>query len=113
MLSSANSFAKLQNYSLCESPINSLEVPKSEKTSTTKEINKSLKKHHRYIYWVSQWLVKIQSPRPLRPLKETANLNLTCKNIQSKNKKQSQKLPATIEKIKFLLSKKTVYGSFR
>ena len=56
------SLTKLQNCSLCEPPINSFEVPKSGKTTTAKQINKSLKKHHRYIYWVSHWLCKIQSP---------------------------------------------------
>ena len=58
--------AKLQNYSLCESPIYSFKVPKSEKTTATKQINKSL--------WVSYWLDKFQSARPLRPPKVTANL---------------------------------------
>ena len=33
--------------------------------------------------------------------------------MQSKKKKQIQILPATAEKIKFLLSKKTVVGSIR
>ena len=68
------SLTKLQNYSLCESLINSFEVPKSEKTTTTKQINKSLKKHHGYIYWVSHWLSKIQSPWPFWSIKVTANL---------------------------------------
>ena len=31
--------------------------------------------------------------------------------MQSKYRKQNQTLPATIEKIEFLLSKATVYGS--
>ena len=38
---------------------------------------------------------------------------LLVKNTQSKTKKQNQILPVTIKKIKFLLFKKTVYGSFR
>ena len=33
------------------------------------KIIKSLKKHHRYNYWVSHWLGKIQSPWSLRPPK--------------------------------------------
>ena len=36
---------------------------------------------------------------------------LICKNIHSKTKKQSQIPPASIEKNKFLLFKKTLYGS--
>ena len=52
--------------------------------------------------------------------KVTANLksyniqskNIQCKNIQSR-KTQNQILSAAIDKIKFLLFKKTVYGSFR
>ena len=65
----------LQNYRITEkSLINSFEVPKSEKVTTTKLINKSLKTHHRRICWVSHWLGKIHSPRPLRPPKVTANL---------------------------------------
>ena len=39
---------------LCESLINSFEAPKSGNTKTMKQINKSLKKHHRYIY--SYWV---------------------------------------------------------
>ena len=50
--------------------------------------------HHRYIYWVSHWLGKIQSPGPC------GRQNLTRKNIQSKDKKQNQILSATLEKIK-------------
>ena len=49
------SLTKLQNYSLCESLIKSCETPKSGKT-TAKYINKSLKKHHGYIYWEYHWL---------------------------------------------------------
>ena len=67
-------FTKLRNYSLCESPINSFEVRKSEKSTTTKYMNKSLKKHHRNIYCVPGWLGKIPSPRPPRPPKVTVNL---------------------------------------
>ena len=67
-------FTKLRNYSLCESLINSFEVRKSEKSTTTKYMNKSLKKHHRYIYCVLGWLGKIPSPRPPRSPKVTVNL---------------------------------------
>ena len=45
-------------YSLCESLINSFEVPKSGKTTTAQLINKSLKKRHRYIYWLYHWVCK-------------------------------------------------------
>ena len=62
------SLTKFQNCSLCESLINSFEVLKSEKT-TAKWINKSLKKHHIYIYWVYHWLGKIHVPRPPQPPK--------------------------------------------
>ena len=77
-------------------------------------INKSLKKHHRYIYWLPDWLGKIQSPcGPFSPQTQQQSWSFTCKNIQPKNKKENQILPTSIEKIKFLLSKKTVDGSFR
>ena len=54
---------------------------KVEKRQQQKSINKSLKKHHRYIYRV------YQDSRPPRPTKVTANLksyNIQSKNIQSK-----------------------------
>ena len=62
------------------------------KNNSNKIDKKIIKKHHRYFYWVSHWLGKIHSPRPLRhlrPPKVTANLKI-CKNIQSKTKKQNQ-----------------------
>ena len=62
------SLTKLQNYNLCESLINSFEKPKIEKT-TTKQINKSLKKHHRYIYLAYDWMGKIHVPRSLGPIR--------------------------------------------
>ena len=101
ILSSAFSFilTKLQNYSLCEFLIRFFEVPKSGKTTTTKKIdNKSLKKHHRYIYRLYQDSRPAPPPHPpptaSRPTKVTANLksyniqskNIQCKNIQSKIK---------------------------
>ena len=51
-----DSFTKLKNYySLCESLIKSFEAPENEKKkATTKYINNSLKKYHRYISWVYQ-----------------------------------------------------------
>ena len=66
----------LQNHRITafESLVNSFEVPKSEKIKTTKSVNKSLKKHYRYICWVSHWLGKIHSPWPLWHSKVTANL---------------------------------------
>ena len=57
--------------------------------------------------------LRFKYPGPFISQKQQQIWNLTCKNIQSKSKKQNQKLPAIIEKIKFLISKKTVYGSFR
>ena len=61
----------LQSYKIAELQplrilIYSFEVPKTEKT-TTKWINKSLKKHHRYIYWVYHCLGKIYVPQPPHP----------------------------------------------
>ena len=81
------SLTKLQIYSFCEYPINSFEMPKNQKATTRKQINKSYKKHHQYIYLVSHWLGKIQSPRPLQPPKLQQICNFSSKNIQSKNKK--------------------------
>ena len=68
------SLTVLQNY-FCESLIKSYsEVPKSGKTTTTKQINKSLKEHHRYISWLYHWVSKIHGPRLPQSLKVTANL---------------------------------------
>ena len=90
------------------------EAPKSGKITTTKSINKSLKKRHRYIYRV------YQDSRHLGPQRQQRISNLTTFSLKtfsvktfSLKKIQNQVLPATIEKIKFLLFKKTVYGSFR
>ena len=58
----SESLTKLQTYSLYKSLTNSFEITKSGK-ATTAQINKSLKKHHRYIYWVYHWLGKIHSPQ--------------------------------------------------
>ena len=65
-------FENLENmiWDSLKKTLNSFEVPKSEKATTAKEINKLLKKHHRYIYWVSHWLGKIHSLRLLRPPKQ-------------------------------------------
>ena len=63
-------------YSLSESLIKSFETQKSEKTITTKEINKSIKKTS-WIYLLGISLVgyiKIHDPRPLLPPNVTANL---------------------------------------
>ena len=69
------SLIKLQNSSFCESLINSSEVPKSGKTATTKYINKSLKKHHRYIHSLYHWVGKIHGPgSKIQSPKVTANL---------------------------------------
>ena len=53
--------------------INSFEVQKSGK-ATTKLTRKSLKKRHRYIYWVYHWLGNIHGSRPPHPAKVTADL---------------------------------------
>ena len=100
------SLTKLQNYSLSESLINSFEVIRSWKTVTTKLINKTLKKQHRYICWVSQWLGKIHGPWPILPPKVTANLKSCLQKYSVENKKQNQILPATIEKIIFFFPRK-------
>ena len=60
--SSKNNSRSLRGVTMSSSLLNSL------------EIDKSLKKHHRYIYWVSHSLGKIHSIRPLRPTQVTANL---------------------------------------
>ena len=56
--------------------------------------------------------MKIHGPRPPLLLWSSRPPLFTCKNIPPE-KKQNQVLPGTIEKNKFLLFKKTVYGSFR
>ena len=63
------SLTVLQNYRITafvNFRLTSLNYQKVKETTITKWINKSLKKHHRYIYWVFLWLGKIQNPRPLR-----------------------------------------------
>ena len=89
---------KFQNYNLCESLIKSFEAPKSGKTTTTKQINKSLKKHHGNIYQVCHSLVisRFMNSVPPRPPKVTINLK-SCKN---KTKNRVKYFPATVEKIK-------------
>ena len=67
---------------------------------------------HRYIYWLSEWLGKIQIPGMFAPRGKRKCLNLLVKIFSLKTKKQSQILPAAMEKINFF-SKQTVYGSFR
>ena len=114
ILSSAFSYIliKLQNYSLCQFLIKFFEVPKSGKTTTKKSINKSLKKQLRYIYWV------YQDSRPLDPQREQWIWNLTTFSVKTFSvktfslKTKPQNI-ATIERIKLLLFKNTVYGSFR
>ena len=51
-----------------------------------KQVNKSLKKHHRYIYWVSDWLGKIQRPRPIRPPNKFETLVVQVLSLKTKNK---------------------------
>ena len=81
----AYSLKKLQNYSLCESLIKSFEAPKSGKTTTTKYVNKSLKKHHIYIYWVCQdsW--------PLAPLVPKGNTKFEILLVKIFSLKQKTK----------------------
>ena len=64
------------------------------------------------VYQISHWLGKIQSPQPLRSKKGNSKFETLLAKLFSLEIKN--KITATIEKkIKFLLSKKTVYGSFR
>ena len=65
-----------------KSLINSFEVPKSGKT-TTKQINKSLKKHHGYIYSLYHWLGKIHGPRPPSALKGNSRFKMLLVKIFS------------------------------
>ena len=44
-----------------------LKCQKVKKQQQQNRKNKSLKNHHRYIYWVSHWLDKIKAPRPFGP----------------------------------------------
>ena len=66
-------YLELSLTGLCGSLINSFEVPKSEKKTkknkkkTNKINNRSLKKHHRYIFGVYHWLDKIHVSRPPQP----------------------------------------------
>ena len=68
-------------------------------------MNKSLKKHHRYIYWVYHWLGISRFTAPLAPKVNSKFEILLIKIFSLKQKNQNQILPATIEKIKFLLFK--------
>ena len=103
------SLTKLQNYSLSESLIRSFEAPKSGKTTTTKQISKSLKKHHKYIYWV------YQDSRPQAPSAPKGNIKFDILLVKVFRLKQKTKLNISsyYRKIKFLLFKKNVWGSFR
>ena len=58
------------------------------------------------MYWVCQ------NSRPPAP-KGNSKLEILLVKIFNLKQKTSQTLPATIEKIKFCLFKKTVYGSFK
>ena len=40
---------------------------KKEKRTAIKKVNKLIKKHHRYIYWVYHWFGKIRGSRPFQP----------------------------------------------
>ena len=102
---------KLQNYSLCESLVNSSQVPESEKTTTTKQINKSLKKHPRDIYWVSHWLGKIRISRSLWSSKGNSKFEILLVKIFSLEQKTKSITSSYYKKnLFFLFSKKTVYG---
>ena len=62
-----------------------------------------------FIDWVNQ---ESRSPAPLPP-KYNKKFEILLVKIFNLKQKQNQLLLVTLEKIKFLLLKKTVYGSFR
>ena len=90
------SLIKLQNYSLCESLVNSSQVRESEKTTTTKSILKI------FIGYLTGW-VRFAVPGLFGRQKVTANLKSSLWKYSVWNKKQNQLLPATIKKIIFFL----------
>ena len=51
-----------------------LECQKVTKNNNNKIDKYLIKRHHRYIYWVSHWLGKIQSSQPFWPPMVKANL---------------------------------------
>ena len=82
----------LQNYSLCESLIHSFDIPKSEKTTTIKQIEKSLKSIiDIFIGNLTGW-VRFIVPGTFGPQRQQqiCLAAKSCKNIQSKTKKQNK-----------------------